>query len=323
EMLRFGYKGQFAVGVVAGSSVLGMLIPPSLLLIIFGILAETSIGDLFIAGILPGILLAVAFAVLIWIMATRFPKSVFENGVGPQGEPGDVGEDGVVGERLLTVPQMLIKVGPIVGLIVLIIAGIYGGIFTATEGGGVGALGALLIAVARRKITLRSLWRVLVETGYVTAALCFLLVAAHLYARMISVSGLPDALEAGIASAGLGFYGLLAIYVVLLVVLGTILDSASIMLILVPILTIVLKSMEMSGVDVGSMIWFGIVTVLAVEIGLLTPPVGLACFAIYSNLNDPRITLTDVFKGAAPFAATMLVVLLLVIAFPWLALALL
>ncbi len=320
EMLRFGYKGQFAVGVVAGSSVLGMLIPPSLLLIIFGILAETSIGDLFIAGILPGILLSVAFAVLIWIMATRFPKSVFENGVGPQGEPGT---EGAAGERLLTVWQMLIKVGPIVGLIVLIIAGIYGGIFTATEGGGVGALGALLIAVARRKITLRSLWQVLVETGYVTAALCFLLVAAHLYARMISVSGIPDALEAGIASAGLGFYGLLAIYVALLVVLGTILDSASIMLILVPILTIVLKSMEMSGVDVGSMIWFGIVTVLAVEIGLLTPPVGLACFAIYGNLNDPRITLTDVFKGAAPFAATMLVVLLLVIAFPWLALALL
>ncbi len=320
EMLRFGYKGQFAVGVVAGSSVLGMLIPPSLLLIIFGILSETSIGDLFIAGVIPGIVNSIAFAVLIWIMATRFPRSVFENGVGPQGEPGTQGADGV---GLLTVPQMLIKVGPIVGLVVLIIAGIYGGIFTATEGGGVGALGALLIAVARRRITLRSLWQVLVETGYVTAALCFLLVAAHLYARMISVSGIPTALEEGITSAGLGFYGLLSIYVVLLIVLGTILDSASIMLILVPILTIVLRSMEMAGVDVGSMIWFGIVTVLAVEIGLLTPPVGLACFAIYGNLNDPRISLNDVFKGAAPFAATMLIVLLLIIAFPWLALALL
>ncbi len=324
EMLRFGYKGRFAVGVVAGSSVLGMLIPPSLLLIIFGILAEVSIGDLFIAGVLPGILLAGAFAVLIWIMAYRFPHAVFEGGVAPEvkrrGENGEAGS--IAGEPLMTVPQMLVKIGPIVSLIVLIIGGIYGGIFTATEGGGVGALGALLIAVARRKVTLRSLWQVLVETGYVTAALCFLLVAAHLYARMISVSGIPTALEAWITQAGLGYDGLLAIYVVLLVILGTILNSASIMLILVPILTIVLRSMEMAGVDVGSLVWFGIVTVLAVEIGLLTPPVGLACFAIHGNLNDPRITLNDVFFGAAPFAATMLVVLLLVIAFPWLALAL-
>ena len=319
EMLRIGYRPRFAVGVVAGSSVLGMLIPPSLLLIIFGILAETSIGDLFIAGILPGILLAVAYAVLIWVMAARFPRSVYASGVAPDAHrTGGEGDDPHLGWG-----EMLIKIGPIMGLILLILAGIYGGIFTATEAGGVGALGALLIALARRKLTLSSLWKVLVETGYVTAALCFLLVSAHLYARMISVSGIPGALEDGIATAGLGFYGLLAIYVVLLIMLGTILDSASIMLILVPILTIVLKSMEMAGTDIGSMVWFGIVTILAVEIGLLTPPVGLACFAIHSNLNDPRISLNDVFRGAAPFALTMLIVLLLVIAFPWLALALL
>jgi len=218
---------------------------------------------------------------------------------------------------------MLIKIGPIMALILLILAGIYGGIFTATEAGGVGALGAMLIALARRKLSLPSLWKVLVETGYVTAALCFLLVAAHLYARMISVSGIPGALEEGIATAGLGFYGLIAVYVALLVVLGTILDSASIMLILVPILTIILRSMEMAGTDIGSMVWFGIITVLSVEIGLLTPPVGLACFAIHSNLNDSRISLSDVFHGAAPFAATMLLVLLLIIAFPWLAMGLL
>lgn len=319
EMLRIGYRSRFAVGVVAGSSVLGMLIPPSLLLIIFGILAETSIGDLFIAGVMPGILLALAFAVLISVMANRFPKSVFESGKAPSAEVDAGGAE----TPLMSSGEMLIKIGPILGLVAFILAGIYGGIFTATEAGGVGALGALLIAVARRKITFRSLWKVLVETGYVTAALCFLLVAAHLYARMIAVSGIPGALEEGISAAGLGYYGMIAIYVVLLVMLGTILDSASIMLILVPILTIVLRSMEMQGVEVHSLIWFGIVTVLAVEIGLLTPPVGLACFAIYSNLNDSRITLNDVFRGAAPFALTMLIVLLLIIAFPWLAVGLL
>lgn len=319
EMLRIGYKPRFAVGVVAGSSVLGMLIPPSLLLIIFGILAETSIGDLFIAGILPGILLSLAYGVLIWVMATRFPRSVYA-------DPAATGEKGGAmqnDEPLLPWHVMLLKIGPIMALILLILVGIYGGIFTATEAGGVGALGAMLIALARRKLSLPSLWKVLVETGYVTAALCFLLVAAHLYARMISVSGIPGALEEGMATAGLGFYGLIAVYVVLLVILGTILDSASIMLILVPILTIILRSMEMAGTDIGSMVWFGIITVLSVEIGLLTPPVGLACFAIHSNLNDSRISLNDVFRGAAPFAATMLLVLLLIIAFPWLAMGLL
>jgi len=318
EMLRIGYKPRFAVGVVAGSSVLGMLIPPSLLLIIFGILAETSIGDLFIAGIIPGIVLSLAYAVMIWLMASRFPRKVYEDVAAAEAE-----RKGETDEPLLPWTAMLLKVGPIMALILLILAGIYGGIFTATEAGGVGAMGAMLIAIARRKLSLPSLWKVLVETGYVTAALCFLLVAAHLYARMISVSGIPDALEAGITGAGVGYYGLLAIYVVLVIVLGTILDSASIMLILVPILTIILRSMEMNGVEVGSLVWFGIVTVLAVEIGLLTPPVGLACFAIHSNLNDSRISLNDVFRGAAPFAVTMFFVLMLIIAFPWLALALL
>jgi C4-dicarboxylate transporter DctM subunit len=322
EMLRMGYKSRFAVGVVAGSSVLGMLIPPSLLLIIFGIMSETSIGDLFIAGILPGILLALAYSVLIWVMASRFPRKVFESGTVPEAQPSKREREAAGGDPLLTWFEMLVKVGPIMALIALILTGIYGGFFTATEAGGVGALGALLIAFARRKLSLHSLWKVLVETGYVTAALCFLLVSAHLYARMISVSGIPGALESGIVTAGLGYFGLLAIYVVLLIMLGTILDSASIMLILVPILTVVLRSMEASGIEVESMVWFGIVTVLAVEIGLLTPPVGLACFAIHSNLNDPRISLSDVFRGSAPFAATMLIVLLIIIFFPWIALVL-
>jgi tripartite ATP-independent transporter DctM subunit len=335
EMLNAGYKSRFAVGVVAGSSVLGMLIPPSLLMIIFGILAETSIGDLFIAGIVPGIVLSIAYSILIWVMATYFPRSVYASGApmpaaGATGARYDAGTGFATtaprhdpGERRMSGSEMLLRIGPIMGLIVLILAGIYGGIFTATEAGGVGAALAGLIALARRKLTLASLWRVLVETGYVTASICFLLVAAHLYARMISVSGIPGTLEHGITAAGLGYWGVIAAYLVVIIILGTILDAGSIMLITVPIVVPTMLAMQAAGVDIGSMIWFGIITVIAVEIGLLTPPVGLACFAIHSNLNDRRISLNDVFWGSAPFAVVMVIVLLLVVAFPWLALALL
>jgi C4-dicarboxylate transporter, DctM subunit len=316
-----------------------MLIPPSLLMIIFGILAETSIGDLFIAGIIPGIVLSLAYSVLIWVMAYRFPRSVYEPGFDPSlqlrrarasvtgGDGQPTAADGTGGERsrkpAMSALEMCLRIGPILGLIALILVGIYGGIFTATEAGGVGALLAGAIALARGKLTPASLWRVLVETGYVTAAISFLLVAAHLYARMISVSGIPGTLEQGIAVAGLGYYGLIAAYLIVIIILGTILDAGSIMLITVPIAVPTLLAMQAAGVDVGSMIWFGIITVIAVEIGLLTPPVGLACFAIHSNLNDRRISLNDVFWGAAPFAGVMVIVLLLVVAFPWLALALL
>jgi C4-dicarboxylate transporter DctM subunit len=324
EMLNAGYKSRFAVGVVAGSSVLGMLIPPSLLMIIFGILAETSIGDLFIAGIIPGIVLSLAYSILIWIMATRFPRSVYASGSAPMLGPRRAAVDRLESAKPgMSGAEMLLRIGPIMGLIVLILAGIYGGIFTATEAGGVGAALAGLIALVRRKLTLASLWRVLVETGYVTASICFLLVAAHLYARMISVSGIPGTLEHGISAAGLGYWGLIAAYLVVIIILGTILDAGSIMLITVPIVVPTMIAMQAAGVDIGSMVWFGIITVIAVEIGLLTPPVGLACFAIHSNLNDRRISLNDVFWGAAPFAAVMVIVLLLVVAFPWLALALL
>lgn len=336
EMLNAGYKSRFAVGVVAGSSVLGMLIPPSLLMIVFGILAETSIGDLFIAGIIPGIVLSLAYSALIWIMAVRFPHLVYAGEHSPMRQAGAFGARFDPGTGFsVTAPgsdpgklrmsglEMLVRVGPILGLIVLILAGIYGGLFTPTEAGGVGAALAGLIAVSRGKLNLASLWRVLVETGYVTASICFLLVAAHLYARMISVSSIPGMLEHGISTAGLGYWGLIAAYLILILILGTVLDAASIMLITVPIVIPTILAMQAGGGDVGNLIWFGIITVIAVEIGLLTPPLGLACFAIHSNLNDRRVSLNDVFWGSAPFAVVMVIVLLLVVAFPWLALALL
>jgi C4-dicarboxylate transporter DctM subunit len=305
EMLRLGYTPRFAVGVVAGSSVLGMLIPPSLLLILYGILAETSIGDLFIAGIVPGIVLASAYCVQIWFMARYFPDGVARPETFAQGIKSE-----------MSGREMALKIAPIIILIGIVLGGIYGGVFTATEAGGVGAMGALIMTILKRRLTWKNLWRALMETGYVTAAICFLLIAASLYARLIAMTGIPNEMEAYINALGIGLAGLLTIYIVVVALLGTIMTAGEIMLILIPIAVPLLAPF---GVD---LVWFGIVTIIAVEIGLLTPPVGLACFVIHNNLQDSRIKLDDVFWGAAPFALTMLLVLILVTLVPQVALVL-
>ena len=310
EMLKLGYTARFATGVVAGSSVLGMLIPPSLLLIVYGFLAETSIGALFIAGIIPGLLLSLAFALLIFVLATRFPAFVGA----PKVVAGGVTDGGP--------PVGYLSMAPVVGLIVLVLGGIYGGFFTPTEAGAVGALGALLLALARgrrraARAGVKDYWRVLIETGHVTVSICFLLIAASIYTRMLGLAGIPQHLVGLVESVELGFAAFIALYVVLILVMGTVLDSTSIMLVVLPL---VLPIAQSFGVD---LVWFGIVTVIAVEIGLLTPPLGIAVYVIKSTLDDPSVRLGDIFAGAAPFAAIMLVVLLLIILFPWLSLALL
>ena len=198
-------------------------------------------------------------------------------------------------------------------LVTLVLGGIYGGFFTATEAGGMGALGALILTIFKRQLTRENLWEALSETGHVTASICFLLVSAHLYSRMISVTGIPDMMEQWVTGSGMGVTGLLTIYIIALIVMGTILDAGSIMLITVPLIIPVLAPFEVD------LIWLGIITIIGVEIGLLTPPLGLACFVIHNNLEDDRIRIEDVFWGAVPFAFMMFIVLLLVVAIPSLA----
>jgi tripartite ATP-independent transporter DctM subunit len=197
-----------------------------------------------------------------------------------------------------------------VSLILAVLGGIYGGLFTPTEAGAVGALGATLIAAARRKLTWPVFWGVLKETGHVTVSICFLLIAASIYTRMLAMAGIPQWVAGGLTGLGLGYFGFLAVYVVVLVVMGMFLDATSIMLITIPL---VLPIAQALGMD---LVWFGIVTVIAVEIGLLTPPLGLSVFVVKSTLDDDRIALADVFAGAAPFVLVMLAVLALLAAFP-------
>ena len=303
EMRRHGYTSRFSVGVVAGSSVLGMLIPPSLLLILYGLLTEQSIGDLFVAGIGPGLLLALLFGVGTLLMAQFAPKMVGEN----------LGK----GEATLSSRELLAKGLPITALIALVLGGIYAGFFTPVEAGAIGTVAALAIGIAKRTLTPKGLWRVLVETGLVTASVCFLIIAAQMYSRMLAFSGLPDSFGEMVVTADMGLIGLISLYVVVVILFGMSLDSSSIMLILVPLMLPIVQPM---GVD---LVWFGIVTVIAVEIGLLTPPFGISVYVIKSTLDDASIKLSDIFAGAAPFALMMLVCLIAVIAFPVIATGLL
>jgi len=304
EMMRHGYTARFAVGTVAGSSVLGMLIPPSVLLIIYALIVEESVGHLFIGGIGPGLLLTVAFCGLIYVMARFFPSFVISQTGADAADPADAPDDD------LTSLDLFRKAVPIVVLVSLVLGGLYGGWFTPVEAGAAGAFLAFVYALVRRALTWRGLWDVLLETGSISATLLFLICAASMYSRMLGISGLPGEMAEIFNQLGAGLYGMLAFYVLVVIVLGTIIDSISIMLIMVPLFLAALKFFEID------LVWFGIVTVIATEIGLLTPPLGLSVFVVHSTLARPDISLKDIFVGAAPFALAMLVVLSLVIAFP-------
>lgn len=298
EMIRHGYTRKFATGVVAGSSVLGMLIPPSLLMIVYAVLAEESVGRMFLAGIGPGILIGVIFCVTIVLLARAKPDFVFvaaetKEDTGPMG-----------------VSQVLAKATPIVALVVVVLGGLYGGFLNPTEAGAAGAFGALVIALLRRSLDRRSFWNLLVETGQITVSVLFLILAATFFSRMLAMSGVPRALAELVLSGPIGPYGFLVLYLLLVVALGCLIDSISIMLILLPI---ALPIAQAAGFD---LIWFGVLTVVTVEVGLLTPPFGLSVYVIKSAMDDPSLKVGEIFRGSMPFVLAMFVAIALIIAFP-------
>ncbi|CAG0980587.1 MAG: TRAP transporter large permease subunit [Rhizobiaceae bacterium] len=301
EMVRHGYTRKFATGVVAGSSVLGMLIPPSLLMVVYAVLAEESVGRMFLSGVGPGLLLSVLFAVTILVMAWWRPASVFER----QSAVDDVPSFGILG--------FVRKGAPIVMLVTLVLGGLYGGFLNPTEAGAIGALGALGIALQRRSLTRSTFWMLLVETGQITVSVLFLIVAATFFSRMLAMSGLPTALAQFLINESIGAYGFLIVFLLLVIVMGCFVDSISIMLILLPI---ALPVADAAGFD---MIWFGVMTVVAVEIGLLTPPFGLSVYTIKSAINDRTLKVGDIFRGAMPFVGAMVLCLVILTIFPQIA----
>ena len=301
EMVRHGYTKRFATGVIAGSSVLGMLLPPSLLLIVYAIQAEESVGRMFLAGIGPGILLAIMFSVLIVLMARMRRDMVFE--AVPSAPPSaEAGEPGI--------GRLLLSGVPIVALILIVLGGLYGGFLNPTEAGAAGAAGALVIAILRRSLDGRTLWNLLVETGHITVSVLFLIIAASFFSRMLAMSGLPTWLAQQMLGDAMGPYGFLFLFLLLVILLGLFIDSISIMLILLPIALPVARE---AGFD---LIWFGVLTVVAVEIGLLTPPFGLSIFTIKMALADKALPVGEIFRGAFPFVLTMMVCLLVLILIP-------
>ncbi|MBO6918702.1 MAG: TRAP transporter large permease [Rhizobiaceae bacterium] len=304
EMKRLNYNPRFAVGVVAGSSVLGMIIPPSAMLIIYSFVAEQSVGEMFLAGIVPGLVLTAAYIIGILLAGRFWPSFIGQNVKSTEVEE-------------LTWFEVFDKTVPILFLITVVLGGIYTGWLTPVESGAAGAFVALIIAFMRKKITWKGLWQTAIETGHITASILFLILMASLYSRMLGYAGLPNELNAFLQEYNFGFVTVMIIYVLLMLFLGTILDTASIILIVVPLFLTLIESMGLS------LVWFGIVTVIGAEIGLLTPPLGISCFVIKATLNDPKISLKDVFMGAFPFAVIMLLVLVLIIKYPVLSIGIL
>ncbi|MEM1079318.1 MAG: TRAP transporter large permease subunit [Pseudomonadota bacterium] len=301
QMVANGYNNRFALGVVAGSSVLGMLIPPSLLLIIYGVLAEQSVGSLFLAAIVPGGLLAFVFGLGIYLMATLRPRLVMQT------DRPTV----IEGE---TWPTAARKLAPIFSLVVIVLGGIYSGFFTPTEAGAAGAAAALVVALLKGSLTWRRFWRVLVDTGLVSVSILLLIIAASMYSRMLTLSTIPQQTTMLFAEAGLGLMGFMLVYLVLVVIMGMILDSTSIMLILLPLALPIVTELG------GNLIWFGIVTVIAVEIGLLTPPFGLTVYVVKATISDRNTSLGDIFAGTFPFVIMMTLVTLILTFVPALSL---
>lgn len=300
EMKRYGYQDRFALGCIAGSACLGMLIPPSVLMIVWAILTEMSIGDLFLAGVLPGALLAVFYVLYIIGAAALKPELV--------GEGSD--------KKLVVETQSLLRslVGTllVIGLVAGTLGGIWFGAFTPTEGAGVGAAAALLLAFGKG-LRAKEVAQVILDVGRTSAPLLLLLFAAQLYSRVLTMTGFTRAVQDMLLGAGLGASGVLLLMVLVWFVLGCLIDSISIMLLTVPIFYPIAVAVGLEPLA------FAIIGILAVETGLLTPPFGLLVFTVKAAVQDSRIGVGMIFAGAMPYWFALLAVIACLWNFPLIA----
>ena len=296
SMRRFGYRDSLSTGSIAAGGTLGILIPPSVPMVLYGILAETDIADLFMAGILPGLLLTVMFFFTIGMTTMLDPTA------GPSAERVPMAE------RF----RLLVKVWGIVVIFVVIIGGIYMGIFTATEAAGIGVVFAALFAFLRRRLTWRGLWESLIETGITTGMIFVVAIGALIFSNFINIAGFTTAMTDILAFYDLSPFQVVLCIVVAYLAMGCVFDSIAMLTLTVPVVAAILKPM---GVD---MVWFGIVAVIAIELGLITPPVGINVFVVKAATRD--ISVWTIFRGVMPFVVAMLVLLGLVLSFPSIAL---
>jgi len=304
EMLRHGYEKKFALGVVAGSSVLGMLIPPSVLFVIYGVLSEEAIGRLLIAGVLPGLVMTGIYSAGIKFMIWRRPSIIK-----PQAGMDESAAFAGTGGGLMAILRTFGQTWGIIALIFLSLGGIWLGFFTPTEAGAVGAFGALLLGVAKRRLNASKLWRVLFEAGITTSGVFFLLISAQVYSRMIAISGLVEWTANTMKALPVPPIVILILFLAIFLILGCLMDSASIMLLTLPLMLPVVKSL---GFD---LIWFGVISVIVIEMGILTPPFGMVVFAMKTALGD-EVRIEEIFQGSYPFLWMMALTAVIVILFP-------
>jgi C4-dicarboxylate transporter DctM subunit len=297
EMRHHGYNRTFALGSVAGSACLGMIIPPSVLLIVWGIIAEKSIAQLFIAGAIPGLILAFFFMVYIGVSATLKPE------LAPFVK--DVAE-----EKPLTKAEVASGFG-IGALILLVLGGIWGGLFTPTEAGGVGAAGAVILGLLKG-MRFRQLCAAVVDSGKTGAPIMFLLLTANMYAKFMEAAGMSEMIRDTFASHELSHLMIMLVVIGIWLVLGMILDSISIILITVPIFAPITEAFF-------DPIAFAIFGILAIEAGLLTPPFGLLVYTVKGSVADKSVRLAEIFKGSVPYWILMLILMLIIWAFPGIA----
>ncbi len=295
-MRRFRYSDSLAAGTIAAGGTLGILIPPSVPMVIYGILTETDIGKLFVAGIVPGILLVLLYFGAIALTVRLKPE------MGPPGERCDWTQRS----------RALLKVWGVLALFLLVLGGIYLGIFTPTEAAAIGAAGAMLFAWGRRRLDMRNLLSALVDAGRTTAMIFLVGFGALVFSNFINLAGLPEAMIDFITALDIPPIGVIIAICVIYVILGCVFDSLAMLLLTVPVFFPIVEPL---GID---SVWFGIVVIIVVEIGLITPPIGMNVFMVKTVLRDVEIW--TIFNGIWPFLAATLVGLALICAFPGIAL---
>jgi tripartite ATP-independent transporter DctM subunit len=290
QMRHHGYNRTFALGSVAGSACLGMIIPPSVLLIVWGIIAEKSIAKLFIAGAIPGLILALFFMTYIVITAILKPE------LAPQyHDESDA--------QAMSKSEIASGIG-IGSLILLVLGGIWGGLFTPTEAAGVGAAGAVMLGILKG-MNLRDLGNAVVDSGKSAAPIMFLLLTANMYAKFMEAAGVSELIRNTFETYHMGPLGIIVVIVIIWLLMGMILDSISIILITVPIFVPLTEPFF-------DPIAFALFGILAIEAGLLTPPFGLLVYTVKGSVEDKSVQLSEIFKGSVPYWMLMLVVMIMI-----------
>ncbi|MGD9211195.1 MAG: TRAP transporter large permease [Desulfobacteraceae bacterium] len=296
QMRKYNYSMEHASGCIAAGGTLGILIPPSIILILYGVITEQSIGSLFIASFVPGLLLAVIYIAVSIVLCLVNPKH------GPKGPKANFKEQ----------LEALKDVWAILALFALIIGGIYTGLFTPTEAGAIGAFGAFLILIMKKKFTMANIYKALLETMKLVGLIFLILIGAMIFSVFLSLSQMPFALTEFMTNLGLPPAGTVGIIIVLFILFGCLIDSLALVLLFTPIFYPVVSNI---GYDP---LWFGVIIVIVMQQGMMTPPIGMSCFII--NAVDKEVPLACIFKGVMPFWFATIAIIILLVAFPQIAL---